>query len=176
MLDLKDHIRTIPDFPKPGVQFRDITTLIAHGGAFEASVARLADIARGADADLVVGLEARGFIFGGAVAARLGLGFAPLRKRGKLPGTTVSQPYTLEYGEEVLEAHDDLGRHGSRAVIIDDLVATGGTLIAAMTLLRRLDVAPMLAAAVIDLPDLGGAEKVRAAGLPVEVLVSFEGH
>lgn len=174
-MDLKAHIRTIPDWPEPGVQFRDVTTLFANGDALAHCVSELADRVRAHRADLVVGIEARGFILGGAVANTLGLGFAPIRKKGKLPWRTVEIGYELEYGQATIEMHVDAVSEGQRVAIVDDLIATGGTGLAAVDLAKRLGGAVVAFAAVIDLPELGGSEKIRAAGAPVETLIAYEG-
>ena len=173
-MNLKEHIRTIPDHPKPGIQFRDITTLLVHPEAFAQAVDDLA--ATPGRFDLVAGIEARGFVFGAAVAKALGLGFLPLRKPGKLPGATLSEEYKLEYGTDALHLPDGLAQPGARVLLIDDLIATGGTAIAAVTLLRRARLEVAACAFVIDLPDLMGATRLRAMDVPVNTLVSFEGE
>jgi adenine phosphoribosyltransferase len=172
---IKALIRTVPDFPAPGVQFRDITTLISHGAGLAASVTHLADRARSAGASLIAGMEARGFIFGAAVAARLGLGFVPVRKPGKLPVPTLGIDYALEYGHDRLEIDPGAIPPGARVVVIDDLIATGGTALAATHLLRQAGATVDHALFVIDLPDLGGATRLRAAGMTVDALVHFAG-
>ncbi len=172
-MNLADHIRTIPDYPKPGVLFRDITTLLGDAKAFAASVEQLAAPWRGQPPGKVVGLDARGFIFGGAVAIALGVGFVPIRKKGKLPYGVIGQQYALEYGTDALELHVDALRAGETVLIVDDLIATGGTAGAAIALVRRLGGVVVGASFVIDLPDLGGATKL---GVPVHALVSFPGH
>ena len=172
--ELKSLIRSIPDFPKPGILFRDITTLIGHGEGFAASVALLAEQAEGAEA--IAGIEARGFIFGAAVAAKLGLPFVPVRKPGKLPVPVLAIDYALEYGTETLEVDPGAVSDGQRVVVIDDLIATGGTALAAVQLLRRAGARVEHALFVIDLPDLGGAERLRAAGVAVRAVMGFEGH
>jgi adenine phosphoribosyltransferase len=176
MLDLKSLIRSIPDYPKPGILFRDITTLIEHPQGFRESVERLAEAHRGAGITHVAGIEARGFIFGAGVAIALGVGFVPIRKRGKLPGATIGQNYTLEYGVDTIEIHADVLEAGDRVLLVDDLIATGGTALAAVGLLRRTGAAVEHAGFVIDLFDLGGAEKLRALGVRIESLVPFPGH
>ncbi|MEO1328827.1 MAG: adenine phosphoribosyltransferase [Pseudomonadota bacterium] len=175
-LDLKAHIRTIPDFPKPGILFRDVTTLFQHGGAFAAAVDRMAAFAKAQGAEVIAGFDARGFILGGAVARSLQVGFVPLRKKGKLPHAVIGEAYTLEYGEETLEAHADSFSAGQRVLLVDDLIATGGTALAGISLARRLEAEVVGFAAVIDLPDLGGADRIRAAGVTVAALIAFEGH
>lgn len=176
MLDLKSLIRTIPDYPKPGILFRDITTLIEHPQGFKASVEQLAEGYRGKGITHVAGIEARGFIFGAGVAIALGVGFVPIRKRGKLPGATIGQNYTLEYGVDTIEIHADVLTDMHKILLIDDLVATGGTAVAAVGLLRRTGAVVEDAAFVIDLFDLGGADKLRQLGVNVSSLVMFEGH
>ena len=176
MLDLKSLIRTIPDYPKPGILFRDITTLIEHPQGFRESVERLADAHRNIGITHVAGIEARGFIFGAGVAIELGTGFVPIRKRGKLPGATIGQNYTLEYGVDTIEVHADVLDATHRVLLVDDLIATGGTALAAVALLRRTGAAVAHAGFVIDLFDLGGAAKLRDMGVEVFKLIDFEGH
>ena len=173
--DLKDFIRTIPDYPKPGIQFRDVTTLIADPVGLRASVDMLLRPFITADIDYVAGIEARGFILGGAVAHELGRGFIPIRKKGKLPGETIGQDYQLEYGMDRIEIHSDAIKKGDRVLIIDDLIATGGTAEAAIELVRRAGGDVVAAAFVVDLPDIGGRAKLEAKGVDVHVLVEFEG-
>ncbi|MEZ5743113.1 MAG: adenine phosphoribosyltransferase [Sphingomonadaceae bacterium] len=174
--DLAALVRSIPDFPKPGILFRDITTLIAHGEGFAHAVAELAGHARDANAQAIAGIEARGFIFGAAVAAQLGLGFVPVRKKGKLPVPALAQDYALEYGTATLEIDPDAIASGERVVLIDDLVATGGTARAAASLLERAGAVLIEVLFVIDLPDLGGADALRADGQAVRSLLEFPGH
>lgn len=174
-MSLADLIRTIPDYPKPGVRFRDITTLLADARGFRRAVDELAQPLAGLKADKVAGIEARGFILGGAVAHQLSAGFVPIRKHGKLPHKTISVSYALEYGEDAIEMHQDAIRPGERVMLVDDLIATGGTALAAIDLLRRGGAEIVAAAFVVDLPGLGGAAKLRAAGVPVSTLVAFEG-
>ena len=169
-------IRTIPDYPKPGIQFRDITTLLADAAAFRAAVERLCAPYREAGIDKVAGIEARGFILGGAMALALGAGFVPIRKRGKLPLATVSVEYELEYGVDAIEMHQDAIAAGERVLIADDLIATGGTADAAVRLLRQLGAEIVAAAFVIDLPELGGTARLEALGVPVHSLIAFAGH
>ena len=173
--DLKALIRTVPDFPVAGVQFRDITTLIAHGEGLKASVAHLAAHARDAGAQAIAGMEARGFIFGAAVAVELGIGFVPVRKPGKLPVETIGIDYALEYGSDRLEMDPAAVEHGQRVVLVDDLIATGGTACAAAELLRQAGATVEHAAFVIDLPDLGGARKLAEIGVSVAALMDFPG-
>lgn len=172
---LKALVRTVPDFPKPGIRFRDITTLIGDGPGLAASVAYLAEQARAAGAQAIAGMEARGFIFGAAVAAQLGLGFVPVRKPGKLPVPVLAIDYALEYGTDTLEIDPGALREGQRVVIIDDLIATGGTALAAVQLLRLAGARVDHALFVIDLPDLGGAQRLRAAEVAVAALMDFPG-
>lgn len=174
--ELKALIRTVPDFPKPGILFRDITTLIGHGEGLAAAVAHLADRAVAADAQAIAGIEARGFIFGAAVAARLSLPFVPVRKPGKLPVPVLAIDYALEYGTDTLEVDPEAVGDGQRFVLVDDLIATGGTAHAAVQLLRQAGARVKDALFVIDLPDLGGAAKLRGEGLVVESLMDFPGH
>jgi adenine phosphoribosyltransferase len=173
---LKALIRTIPDFPADGIQFRDITTLIAHGDGFAATIDHLVERAERTNAAAVAGIEARGFIFGAAVAARLGLGFVPLRKAGKLPVETIGIDYALEYGAARIELDPDAIRPGERVLLVDDLIATGGTALAGARLLREAGAVVDHALFVIDLPDLGGADALRAAGITAEALLDFPGH
>ena len=175
-MNLADAIRTIPDYPKPGIMFRDITTLLGHAEAFRQAVDELTDPFRNAGITKVAGIEARGFILGGAIAHQLKAGFVPLRKRGKLPGETYAVEYALEYGVDAMEIHRDAVIAGERTMLIDDLIATGGTAIAAVELLRRAGAEVIAAGFVIDLPELGGAEKLRALDVPVSTLVAFSGH
>lgn len=169
-------IRTIPDHPKPGILFRDVTTLLGHAEAFKAAVELLTAHARTLAPQKIAGLESRGFIFGAALAAQLGVGFVPIRKKGKLPAKVIRQSYTLEYGTDELEVHVDALHPKERVLIIDDLIATGGTALAAVSLLAALDAHTVGASFVIDLPDLGGARKLAARGVQVNTLVSFPGH
>jgi adenine phosphoribosyltransferase len=175
-LDLKMLVRTIPDHPKPGIMFRDITTLLKDASGFKACVERLVEPYRAAGVEAVVAIEARGFILGGAVADRLGTGFVPLRKKGKLPARTIGQDYELEYGTDIMEVHEDAIREGERILIVDDLIATGGTAEAGAKLVRRIGGVVVGAAFVIDLPELGGAAKLEAQGIPCHTLIAFEGH
>ena len=172
---VKDYIRTIVDFPHEGILFRDVTTLFADARGFRICVDQLLSPYAGIPIDKVVGLEARGFILGGAVAHQLTTGFVPIRKKGKLPGAVISQAYALEYGEAVMEIHDDAIRAGERVLIVDDLLATGGTASAAIELCRRLGAEVVGAAFVIDLPELGGRRVIEALGVEVHALCEFEG-
>lgn len=173
---LKDTIRTIPDYPKPGIMFRDITTLLGDARAFRQAVDALVQPWAGTKIDKVAGMEARGFILGGAVAHQLSAGFVPIRKKGKLPHTTVRIAYSLEYGLDEMEMHQDAVKPGERVILIDDLVATGGTAEGACKLLKQIGADVVAACFVIDLPDLGGAQKIRDMGVPVRSLIEFSGH
>ena len=173
---LRGAIRTIPDYPKPGILFRDITTLLGDASAFRRSVDELVHPWAGRRIDKVAGIEARGFILGGAVAHQLSAGFVPIRKKGKLPHTKVSVAYSLEYGIDEMEMHADAVSAGERVILVDDLIATGGTAEGAVKLLRKMSADVIAACFVIDLPDLGGAKKIEALGVPVRSLITFEGH
>ena len=175
-MDLKGLVRTIPDHPKPGIMFRDVTTLMADAQGFKAAIARIAEPYRTEPIDLVAGIEARGFILAGAIADRLGSGFVPVRKKGKLPWKTIRQEYALEYGTDTVEMHEDALARGKRVLLVDDLIATGGTAMAAIQLIRRLGGEIIGAAFIIDLPELGGAELLKKDGIDVHALMAFEGH
>ena len=175
-VDIKSLIRTIPDYPKPGIQFRDITTLIANPAGLRVAVDELVVPFLTAGIDHVAGIEARGFILGGAVAHELGRGFVPIRKKGKLPARTIGQDYSLEYGVDTIEIHADAIRKGDRVLLIDDLIATGGTAQAATELIRRSGGVLVAAAFVIDLPDLGGSARLSAKDVDVHTLVRFDGQ
>ena len=168
-------VRTIPDFPKAGIQFRDITTLLADGAGFAGLVDRMAAIARPLDPDLIVGIEARGFILGAALALALDKGFVPVRKAGKLPGKTVGIDYVLEYGTDRLELHEGQVPHGAHVLLVDDLIATGGTAIAAAQLLREQGANVLMALFAIDLPELGGMAKLAADGVAGQAIMAFDG-
>lgn len=176
MDNLKSLIRTIPDYPNPGIMFRDVTTLFADAQGFKATIAKLAEPYRTEPIDAVAGIEARGFILGGAVADRLGCGFIPVRKKGKLPHETVGQDYELEYGTDTIEVHKDAISKGQRILIVDDLIATGGTAEAAIKLVQKLEGQVVGAAFVIDLPEIGGRAKLEAMGVACHLLMDFEGH
>jgi adenine phosphoribosyltransferase len=175
-MNLARAIRTIPDYPKKGIQFRDITTLLGDAEAFRHAVDALTDPFRNMGISKVAGIEARGFILGGAIAHQLKAGFVPLRKRGKLPGDTYAVEYALEYGVDAMEMHRDALIEGEKTMLIDDLIATGGTAIVAVDLLRRAGADVVASGFVIDLPELGGADRLRALNVPVTTLVSFAGH
>ena len=176
MKTVKDYIRTIPDFPHKGIMFRDVTTLFADPRGFRICVDQLLAPYAGLPIDKVAGLEARGFILGGAVAHQLSTGFVPIRKQGKLPGAVISQAYTLEYGEAVVEVHQDAMLAGEKVLLVDDLLATGGTAEAGIKLIERLGAEVIGCAVVIDLPELGGRRKLEAMGMRVHALCSFDGH
>jgi adenine phosphoribosyltransferase len=174
--DLRNSIRNIPDYPKPGIMFRDITTLLGNARAFRRAVDELVQPWAGMKIDKVAGMEARGFILGGAVAHQVSAGFIPIRKKGKLPHKRVSIAYSLEYGLDEMEMHEDAVSKGERVILVDDLIATGGTAEGAVKLLRQMGAEVLAACFVIDLPELGGAAKLRAMDVPVRTLISFEGH
>jgi adenine phosphoribosyltransferase len=174
--DLRASIRTIPDYPKPGIMFRDITTLLGDARAFRRAVDELVQPWAGSKIDKVAGMEARGFILGGAVAHQVSAGFIPIRKKGKLPHKRVSIAYSLEYGLDEMEMHEDAVGHGEKVILVDDLVATGGTAEGAVKLLKQQGADVLAACFIIDLPELGGADKIRALGVPVRTLIAFEGH
>ena len=174
--DLKAAIRTIPDYPKPGIMFRDITTLLGSARAFRRAVDELVQPWAGSKIDKIAGIEARGFIIGGAIAHQLSAGFVPIRKKGKLPHKSVRVAYSLEYGLDEMEMHEDGVAKGERVILVDDLIATGGTAEAAIKLLRQMGADIVAAVFMVDLPDLGGAAKLRALDVQVRTLVSFEGH
>ena len=175
-MNLRDTIRTIADYPKPGIRFRDITTLLGNPRAFRRAVDELVQPYAGLHIEKVAGMEARGFILGGAVAHQLSAGFVPIRKKGKLPHEVVSIAYSLEYGVDQMEIHRDAVLAGEKVILVDDLIATGGTATAAVQLLRNLGADVVATCFVIDLPELGGRAKLEAMGVPVRVLVEFEGH
>ncbi len=175
-MPLRAAIRTIPDYPKKGILFRDITTLLGDARAFRKAVDELVQPWAGSKIEKVAGMEARGFILGGAVAHQLSSGFIPIRKKGKLPHQTVSIAYELEYGTDEMEMHVDAVQPGERVILVDDLIATGGTATGAIRLLQKMGAEVVAACFVIDLPDLGGAKKIEALGVPVRTLVAFEGH
>jgi adenine phosphoribosyltransferase len=174
--DLRSTVRNIPDYPRKGIMFRDITTLLGDARAFRRSVDELVQPWAGSKIDKVAGIEARGFILGGAVAHQVSAGFVPIRKKGKLPHTTVRIAYSLEYGVDEMEMHEDAVARGERVIVVDDLIATGGTAEGAVKLLRQMGAEVLAACFVIDLPELGGADKLRKMDVPVRTLISFEGH
>ena len=175
-MDFKDVIRTIPDYPQPGIMFRDITTLLGNARAFRRCIDEMVQPYAGTRVDKVAGLEARGFILGGAVAHQLSIGFVPIRKKGKLPYTVIGESYALEYGQDRVEIHIDALKPGEQVLLVDDLIATGGTASAGIRLMERAGAQVIGCSFVIDLPELGGTDKLRALGKPVNTLVSFEGH
>ncbi len=172
---LLDSIRTISDYPKPGVQFRDITTLLGNARAFRRTVDELVHPYAGSKIDQIAGVEARGFILGGAIAHQLSAGFVPIRKKGKLPHHTVRIAYSLEYGIDEMEMHEDAVKPGQKVILVDDLIATGGTAEGAVKLLRKIGAEVVAACFVIDLPDLGGRKKLEALDVDVRTLISYEG-
>ena len=174
--DLRAAIRTIPDYPRPGIMFRDITTLLGNARAFRRSVDELVQPWAGSKIDKVAGIEARGFIIGGAVAHQVSAGFIPIRKKGKLPHKRVSIAYSLEYGLDEMEMHEDAVVRGEKVVLVDDLIATGGTAEAAAKLVKRSGGEIVGAAFIVDLPDLGGMSKLAELGIKTHVLMAFEGH
>ena len=179
MLDpnyIRDRIRTVPDWPQPGVLFRDITPLLQDPKTLRVLVDLFVHRYMDRELDLVAGIDARGFILGSIVAYELNLGFVPIRKKGKLPFTTVAETYELEYGSAAVELHSDACRPGDRVLLIDDLIATGGTMMAGRRLLERLGAQVIEGAAIVDLPELGGSTKLRDSGLPLFTLVDFAGH
>ena len=173
---IRTHIRTVPDWPEPGVMFRDITPLLSNPRVFRVLIDQFVHRYFSPRPDAVAGLDARGFIIGSVLAYELGVGFVPIRKRGKLPFTTAAETYELEYGSATVEIHTDAVAPGQRVVLIDDLIATGGTMMAGRRLLERLGATVVEGAAIVDLPELGGSARLRAAGLPLFTLVAFEGH
>jgi adenine phosphoribosyltransferase len=175
-LDFASTIRTIPDYPKKGIQFRDVTTLFGNPRAFRAAVDALVQPYAGVRIDKVAGIEARGFILGGAIAHQLSIGFVPIRKKGKLPHTAIGEDYDLEYGKDRVEIHIDAIEKGDQVLVVDDLIATGGTATAGIRLLERAGAKVVGCSFIIDLPELGGSDRIRALGKPVHALVAFEGH
>ncbi|MBN8509193.1 MAG: adenine phosphoribosyltransferase [Burkholderiales bacterium] len=173
---IRRHIRTVPDWPEPGVQFRDITPLLANPRVFRVLIDQFVHRYFDARPSAIAGLDARGFVIGSVLAYELNVGFVPIRKKGKLPFTTVQESYELEYGSAAVEMHVDAVQHGERVVLIDDLIATGGTMLAGLRLLHKLGAHVIEGAAIVDLPELGGSRRLRDAGLPVYTLVDFAGH
>jgi adenine phosphoribosyltransferase len=176
MKNVADYIRTIPDFPHEGIMFRDVTTLFADPRGFRMAIDQMLHPYAGLQIDKVVGLEARGFIMGGAIAHQLSVGFVPIRKKGKLPGKTLSEDYTLEYGQATMEIHDDAIEPGEKVLVVDDLLATGGTAEAGIKLLERLGAQIISTSFIIDLPALGGRKRLEAMGMDVQILCEFDGH
>lgn len=175
MKTVQDYIRTIPDFPHEGIMFRDVTTLFSDPRGFRIAIDQLLHPYAGQPIDKVVGLEARGFILGGAIAHQLSLGFVPIRKKGKLPGKTIEQDYVLEYGTATMEVHDDALQPGEKVLLVDDLLATGGTAEAGIKLIERMGAEVIGCAFVIDLPDIGGRKRLEGLGMNVHALCQFEG-
>ncbi len=173
---IREHIRTVPDWPAPGVQFRDITPLLANPRVFRVLIDQFVHRYFDVRPSAIAGLDARGFIIGSVVAYELNIGFVPIRKKGKLPFTTVEETYELEYGSATVEMHTDAVKPGDRVVLIDDLIATGGTMMAGKKLLERLGAQVIEGAAIVDLPELGGSDKLRESGLPLFTLVDYAGH
>ena len=173
---IRDHIRTVPDWPSPGVQFRDITPLLQNPKVFRVLIDEFVHRYFDVRPDAIAGLDARGFIIGSVLAYELNVGFVPIRKKGKLPFTTVAESYELEYGSATVELHTDAVQPGDRVVLIDDLIATGGTMMAGKRLLEKLGASVIEGAAIVDLPELGGSAKLRASGMPLFTLVNFAGH
>ncbi|MGB2931997.1 MAG: adenine phosphoribosyltransferase [Methyloceanibacter sp.] len=174
-INLKDLVRTIPDYPKPGIMFRDITTLLGHANGLRACIEQLVRPFTNRRIEAVAGIEARGFILGGAVADRLRCGFIPIRKKGKLPAKAIGQEYELEYGIDVIEIHEDALSAGEPVLLVDDLIATGGTAEAAVKLLHKLRADVVGAAFVVDLPDLGGCARLARLGVQCHTVMTFEG-
>ena len=175
-MDFSKFIRTVPDFPEPGIMFRDVTTLFAEPQAFKAMIEQFNQQFNGVDIDYIGGIDARGFIIGAALALTRKIGFVPVRKKGKLPYDTISEDYALEYGTATLELHTDAVSAGSKVLIVDDLIATGGTAIAAVNLFRKLNANVIGCAFLVDLPELGGADKLRSIDVSVTSLCAFDGH
>jgi adenine phosphoribosyltransferase len=173
---IRERIRTVPDWPKPGVQFRDITPLLQQPKTFRMLIDLFVHRYMDAELDLVAGIDARGFVLGAVVAYELNLGFIPVRKKGKLPFVTVEETYELEYGSAVVELHADACKKGDRVLLIDDLIATGGTMMAGKKLLEQLGATVVEGAAIVDLPELGGSELLRATGMPLYTICDFGGH
>ena len=175
-MDLKKHIRTVPNFPTNGIMFRDVTTLFNHASAFEQTVSEFVDLWKEKKVEAIAGIDARGFIIGGAIASKLRLPFVALRKMGKLPHETLSEEYDLEYGKASLEVHIDAIKNGTSVLIVDDLIATGGTAIAGVNLIKAIGGKIVGCGFIIDLPDLGGAKKLEGLGVKVKSLIAYEGE
>lgn len=176
MFDIRDSIRAIPDYPKPGIIFRDITTLLEDARAFRKTVDEMVQPYAGIRIDRVAGIEARGFILGGAIAHQLSVGFTPIRKKGKLPWKTISEDYDLEYGTDTIEIHQDSVKAGEQILLVDDLIATGGTAMAGINLIERCQATVVGCSFIVDLPDLGGSKRIRDRGLDVLSLIEFDGE
>lgn len=174
-MDIREFIRAVPNYPKPGIMFRDVTTLFGDPDGYRAAVDGLVQLHEGAQIDVVAGIEARGFILGGAIAYRLGVGFVPVRKKGKLPWETIGQEYQLEYGTDSVEIHTDAVKSGAHVLLVDDLIATGGTAEAAVKLFTRLGGNVVAASFIVELPDLGGRQRLEAMDIEVLSLCTFEG-
>ena len=175
-MNLKEKIRTVPDFPKKGIMFRDITTLLKDPQGFNHLIDLLTERYKGKKIDLIAGIESRGFIIGSPLAHRLNVGFIPIRKKGKLPAKTLSQEYTLEYGKDSVEIHTDAIQSGLKVLLIDDLIATGGTALAAAQLINKLEGVVVECCFVIDLPELGGRKLLEKNGFKTYAIMAFEGH
>jgi len=175
-MDIKSLIRTIPNWPKEGIMFRDITTLLSDPNGFRETIDRLFEIYKDHSIEVICGIEARGFILGAAMAYKMGLGFVPIRKKGKLPGKTISRDYKLEYGTDTLEMHEDALKPNTRVLLVDDLLATGGTAIGASELVRSCGASVVEACFIVDLPDLGGGKKLEENDIPWRALVDFDGE
>ena len=175
-MDLKKYIRTVPNFPNHGIMFRDVTTLFNHAGAFEQTVCEFVDLWKEKKVEAIAGIDARGFIIGGALASKLRLPFVALRKMGKLPYETLSEEYDLEYGKATLEIHVDAIEDGTSVLIVDDLIATGGTAMAGVNLVKAMGGNIVGCGFIIDLPDLGGATKLEDLGIKVKSLISYKGE
>ena len=175
-MNLRDSIRAIADYPKPGILFRDVTTLLGDAVAFRQAVDEIVAVYQSEGIDKVAGIEARGFILGGAIAHQISAGFVPIRKKGKLPHETVRVAYSLEYGVDEMEMHKDAVKPGQKVILVDDLIATGGTAEGAVKLLRQMGADIVAACFIVDLPDLGGRAKLEALGVDVRTLVAYEGH
>lgn len=173
---IRRHIRTVPDWPAPGVQFRDITPLLQNPRVFRVLIDQFVHRYFDVRPDVIAGLDARGFIIGSVLAYELNVGFVPIRKKGKLPFTTVEETYELEYGSATVELHTDAVKPGDRVILVDDLIATGGTMMAGKRLLEKLGATVIEGAAIVDLPELGGSARLRESGLPLFTLVDFAGH
>jgi adenine phosphoribosyltransferase len=174
-MSIKDKIRTIPDFPKKGIMFRDITTLLLDAEGLRETIDAFYEKYKDYKIDVVAGIEARGFILGGALAYKMGIGFVPVRKKGKLPGSVIQHTYELEYGTDTVEIHDDAISKGQRVLLIDDLLATGGTSLAGAALIEKLEGEVVEIAFIVDLPDVGGNKKLKDAGYTFFTLCEFEG-